>query len=243
MEKHLYTTLDLPKFTHLPIALQTENIGDDVQIECANRLWGVNNYVDRDVFEHWPSEAVIPFIGWYGYDSFVEPPKSQCILISFHLALSARKKILKNKKFLSWFRYTAKEQKIPVYTRDTSTRDWLRNLDIEAEFGGCITSTIDKYDGIRLKTLSIDVPDNLCNSDEKLSSIRNYLSKYSAEKRILEAQKFLNKLQTAQLVHTSRLHVALPCRAMGTPFYFYNFNIFGKERLSGHSLIDCLYFL
>jgi hypothetical protein len=235
---HLYRTLPLPKFSHLPVALQTTNVGDDIQIECANRLWNVHSYVDRDNFNEWTEEAVIPFIGWYGYDTFVNPPKSQCILLSLHFSMSARKNILNNKRFLDWFKDTAKNQNFPVYARDISTRDWLRNLNIECEFGGCITSTLPEYTGERSGVISIDAPNGIFNVNEKFSNAIPQLKTYSAEQRLAAASNILDKIQKAELVHTSRLHIALPCRAMRTPFSFYEINLFEKHRLSGHDLLS-----
>jgi hypothetical protein len=236
---HLYTTLPLPKFTHLPLALRTTNVGDDIQIECANRVFNVNSYVDRDDFSSWKEDMIIPFIGWYGYDDFIEPPKAQCFLFSLHFAAFVRRKILSNAKFLNWFKHTAKNQEFPVYARDIDTRDWIRGLGIDCEFGGCITSTLPTYDGERKGVIAVDVPYNIPGTQhQSMSNVIKNLPHLGALGRLKAAQEVLDKIQKAELVHTNRLHIALPCRAMGTPVKFYNHNIFEPYRLSGHNLIE-----
>lgn len=236
---HLYTTLPLPKFTHLPLALKTTNVGDDIQIECANRIFNVNAYVDRDQFSLWKEDMIIPFIGWYGYDAFVEPPKAQCFLFSLHFSTFARKKILNSPKFLDWFKHTAQNQEFPVYARDTDTRDWIRGLGVDCEFGGCITSTLPNYDGERTGVIVVDAPDDIIElPHQRISNAISRLPYFSAFGRLKAAQVVLNKIQKAEFVHTNRLHIALPCRAMGTPVKFYNHKIFEPHRLSGHNLID-----
>lgn len=236
--QHLYKSLSLPKFTHLPAASTTKNLGDDIQVECANRLWNVGKFVNRDNFDEWPENAIIPFMGWYGYDSFKTPPKSQCILISLHFSNEARLKISHNRNFFNWFRDTAKKQNFPVYARDLDTRDWIRNLGITCEFGGCITSTLPAYTGPRSGILYIDAPTTIAQSNKMSSNIVDALPNFSIEKRLECAQHVLDKISKAEFVHTSRLHIALPCRALNTPFKFYDHDkIFEKHRLSGHDLI------
>jgi hypothetical protein len=201
-------------------------------------MWDVKSYVNRDSFKEWTSDMVIPFFGWYGYDSFSRPPESQTVLMSLHFSIATRKKILGSKRFLDWFRDTAKAQAFPVYARDISTRDWLRNLGIDSEFGGCVTSTLPKYEGQRKGVLAVEAPPGSCTPDQSFSNAISYLPTLSAERRLEVARGVLDQIATAEIVHTNRLHIALPCRALGTPFVFYDHNIFERHRLSGHGLID-----
>lgn len=73
-------------------------------------------------------------------------------------------------------------------------------------------------------------------SDEIINSaipIKHKLSgSHSESKRFLEAEKVLNKLASAKLVVTSRIHAALPCLALNTPVIFINY---GFENASDQS--------
>ncbi len=63
----------------------------------------------------------------------------------------------------------------------------------------------------------------------KAINISHHLSqKHSEEKRFEQAQNILKKYATAKLVVTSRIHVALPCLALGTPVIFINHG-FGND--------------
>ena len=48
-----------------------------------------------------------------------------------------------------------------------------------------------------------------------------------------EAEALLRRYATAELVITSRLHCALPCRAMGTPVIFVHPNYYSDSRFDG----------
>lgn len=63
---------------------------------------------------------------------------------------------------------------------------------------------------------------------------RNYLPDrgYSDQRKFVLAEKQLKRLASAKLVVTSRIHIALPCLAFGTPVVFVNRN-FDHSRFEG----------
>lgn len=221
-------------FTHLPAAGKTLNLGDDIQVECASRLWGIRNYIERDDFSSWKSDMVVPFFGWYGYDLTNEPPKAECILVSFHLCRDMMNHITKNMQFINWFKYCIRNQGFPAIARDTSTMTFLRNKGIDCEFGGCLTSTLQPYTGVRSGTLAIDVPINIArNCDNIYHQCDTSLPTMMYTERLNLASERIDLISKAEFVHTSKLHIYLPCKALGTPVKFYHYDIFEPHRLSG----------
>jgi hypothetical protein len=233
---HLYETLNLPQFTHLPTPGKTINIGDDIQTICASNIWKFDDYIERDNFKLWKSDDVIPFFGWYGHGDFTEPPKASTFLISFHLSENLKRNISKNVKIIDWLRSSIKNQGFPAFARDSSTVQFMRSFNLDCEFGGCITQTLNPYNGVRSGVYNIDAP-YVENCDQYLSNMFMYLPTYDTISRLKIARLRLKLLKTSELIHTNKLHVALPCHAMGTPFKFYNFNIFDPIRLTGYEKI------
>lgn len=125
-----------------------------------------------------------------------------------------------------------------VGCRDEHTLKILQSLKIDSYFSGCVTLSFDKKKYTKLNAtkneiLFVDVPHllkeklrdksiakwkgeagyiNLTHSISPLSI--DLLDRFSLARRHLEA--FCN----AKLVFTTRLHVALPCLAFGTPVVF-----------------------
>jgi hypothetical protein len=222
------------KFTHLPATGKTINIGDDIQVECAARLWHTRTYVERDDFNTWKSGMVIPFFGWYGYDLINHPPKSDCVLVSFHLCTSMMRHVANNSSFKDWLRSSVKNQGFPAMARDTSTMNFLRNLGIDCEFGGCVTQTLKPYNGIRSGVVSFDAPDEIAKSCDVIYTQNvPHLRNISYEERLKLAAERIDVYKSAEHIHTSRIHTYLPCKALGTPVTFYRYKIFEPHRLSG----------
>ncbi len=221
----------VPKITHIPVAYRETNLGDDIQSFAASRCLECDRFVDRDSPQYWPADAVIPLIGWFGYGEF--PARSQCIVVGLHIQMASREH-MSSPRVVDWLKAGVKFQGFPAMARDLSTRDFLRELGIEAEFGGCITRTLPPRRVERRGTLIIDV------DDESLEGCRDthdrpHLPALTPAARLAEARTQLERLAHTELVHTMRLHVLLPCRAMGTEVIFHRpEDLFQPERFSGH---------
>lgn len=98
----------------------------------------------------------------------------------------------------------------PIGARDSHSAHLLRQAGADVEFIGCATMTLPKYENVRAGVVHIDSghPDQITqripkNAPWKPQGLR------ALERLLLLAQ--------SELVITRRLHVALPCLAMGTP--------------------------
>jgi len=123
----------------------------------------------------------------------------------------------------------------PVGCRDMTTLEMLKGLNIDAYFSGCLTLTLPK------QKETPDAGNYVCLVDltkEPEKAAREYLAKtglkikvfnhvcnYSdsseakMEERFEKVEALLTQYQNAKMVITRRLHVALPCLALGTPVF------------------------
>lgn len=226
----------IPTVTHIPLAFGTTNLGDDIQSYAASALLDCHQFVNRDCMEKWPTEAVVPMIGWFGYGK--PYTKATCIFVGTHIQRESRKYFYEQ-RVVEWIVRSVRDQGFPAMARDLDTRDFLRSVGVEAEFGGCVTQTLGRYDGTRKGTLVVDVPDESIVGFRD-THYRPYLPLLSPAERVLEARVQVQRFARFEVVHTSRLHVLLPCTALGTKVVFHRQAAwFQPERLTGfEGLID-----
>lgn len=199
-----------------------------------------NNYV---IMNGW-------FTNGYGFDEYYSrsdhslvnptwPPKGNFIPIfySFHIAewgwpREVPPKMI-DEESISFYK-----SKLPVGCRDEHTKNLLQNHSVETYWSGCMTLTFNKAKYIKSNlsketTYLVDVPDSVCPAVmEKLTNTSGYnymvqklshnISPYSFDilDRFELAKRHLTAYANAKLVITTRLHVALPCLAFGTPVLF-----------------------
>ncbi|MBL4703709.1 MAG: polysaccharide pyruvyl transferase family protein [Flavobacteriales bacterium] len=132
----------------------------------------------------------------------------------------------------------------PIGCRDVATRDYLRSLGIKAFFTKCVSLGLDYRDKDVKgnKIFIVDIPDNI-NDIIKESMPSKLLEKTEYLRQKMNAPSsargqmsdndalYINQLakerldlykHEAMLVITSRIHVAMPCAAMGIPVIFYD---------------------
>lgn len=229
MPEYVECPWNLVNPTHVPTAYRTTNLGDDIQSYVATKLFNCNNLVDRDYMAGWKRDMVVPMIGWYGYGSFTSV--AQLIFVGFHASSNIRSQIVDKKK---WVKDLVKEQGFPAFCRDTSTRDFLRSLDIDAEFGGCVTTSLLEYNGYRHGNYDIDY--NLSDFNPKVTQVVAALKHIEPEKRLELAKDRLELIKEAESINTSRLHVWLPAKMYGTKVnLFLHENIYEPIRFSGYN--------
>ncbi|QDT14239.1 hypothetical protein [Alienimonas californiensis] len=202
-------------FTHLPFTTQRSvNIGDAIQSVAARRLWGVEATVERNAPRTWTDEMHVPLFGWYG--GFLAPSPARVTLIGLHLSSFARQAIRDRPLLRDWLRDVQRTQGFPALCRDTGTRDFLRERQIEAEFAGCVSQTLPRATGPRSGVLNFD---SAYDPAGGAPLHQNWACKFDPTVAWLtaEAERRLALIAAAAHVHTSRLHVYLPCCALGTP--------------------------
>ena len=127
----------------------------------------------------------------------------------------------------------------PIGCRDRITSELLKSLGVNAYFSGCLTLTFDKRDkkDTQNKIFIVDVPEKALNKIpvhiRKESEIRTHkikLKNFSSQDEIItEFEKQSGCLleeykNNAKLVITKRIHVAMPCIALGIPVVFIHKN-------------------
>lgn len=219
------------------------NLGDDVQTYAAAKLLPHVDYViDReklDTFETENGEPVgVPMAAWWFWEKWNWPP-SDCIvplLTSMHMnnySVYERGTPVGDK----WLRGLGGDYFRaygPVGARDQSSLEFFQKHGIDAYFSGCITLTLPqqkktedsgKYICLvdlndKLKKKAYEILDGCGYEIRELSHDGSFnYSKKSWEERMAEVEKYLTIYQNAHCVITRRLHVTLPCLAMGVPVF------------------------
>lgn len=119
----------------------------------------------------------------------------------------------------------------PIGCRDQYTYDIFLNLKIPAYLNGCLTATLPKKCiSKNEKIIMVDVPKSLKSYiPQEIYENCVYMTQqnYFSNEELKDKQKAFNlikdhyeKLSEASLVITSRLHVAVPCTAIGIPVIF-----------------------
>jgi hypothetical protein len=95
---------------------------------------------------------------------------------------------------------------------------------------GCATLTFERFRGVRSGRYSVDA-----GSIEGTTQLTNSIAAVTWTEQWNMAVGQLDLLRRAELVYTTRLHIALPCLAFGTPVIFPLHkltNIAAKERFT-----------
>jgi hypothetical protein len=118
----------------------------------------------------------------------------------------------------------------PIGARDPFTAGALINREIPVDLIGCATLTLPRFRGPRSGELHLDdgTPGCLTN---RISSDLPWQSQWEM------ALVRIEELKRASLVHTRRLHVILPCLAMGTPVIW---EVSGDEAAERFSILSSL---
>jgi hypothetical protein len=224
------------------------NIGDAIQnlaIENIYRKMGGVKVTDlllvnRDeinVYDGLPCKLTMQ--GWFGYCASAFPlpwsDKIEPVFIGFHLSSinDTREKFIAEKIHLKMKPFE------PIGCRDRNTMRFLQELGVNAYFSGCMTLTFDT----RTKTpkngkvFIVDLtkkamkrlPQKIKDiADMSITHFYYWNRPISCEEALefeQEARKILNRYRDeACLVITSRIHVAMPCVALGIPVIFVHEN-------------------
>ena len=227
---------------------ETDNIGDDIQTYTAIRfLPHIDYYVDREDLNCFMPEnkeyVSIIMNGWFMHNKAAWPPSPYLnpLLTSIHF--TCLEKVDVGEKYLQGLGGEYLKQHQPIGCRDHETQKRLERNGIENYFSGCMTLTIKPFENIEKKDYIclVDLDEkssNLVksNTNREIKEITHDLNQEetknkSFEKRMEEVENLLKTYQSAHLVLTNRLHVALPCVALGTPVILVHKEKFEADRL------------
>ena len=190
------------KFPYCSLVYRVRNIGDMIQTLALSRLLPQTNGVFRHAINRVePNQTLV-------MNGFLER-NAPCLQITRVLFAGVSGPYWHKRAYYSWF----KSSPWPVAARDPHTEKLLRRESISADFTGCATMTFPRYSGIRKGVYSVDFPGPGVRLTHEIPR------RMSVKEQWQLALEYLEYYRTAQAVYTSRLHVALPCLAMGTPVY------------------------
>lgn len=184
------------------VVYRTTNLGDMIQTVAMTRLLPATRGVFRHRMASAPEDSTFVVNGFLEGDN-PSPPGIRCL---FAGASGPHRKL---GQYLRWMAASP----WPVGARDPFTVALLQAAGMRVEFTGCATLTFPRYDGPRSGVYSVDCE----GPGTRLSHRISYRMPFEAQWS--RALQYLEYYRTAEQVHTSRLHVALPCLAFGTPVH------------------------
>ena len=216
------------------VKLPPGNIGDEVQsLASAHFIPQVDHFVHRDVAKavpatnctiignaYWPANSIITSVIPY-------KPTVKLIPVSMHLSHGRGK---------GWRIKSIFKKYSLVGARDTDTLKILKDNKIPAIFSGCLTLFFINPDPDRQRTDQVYIVDvhqealNLLPPDILKKSLKiEYFPPAKPDyypptnqNNFRRAANLIKMYASAKVVITQRLHVALPCVALGTPVIFIN---------------------
>ncbi len=207
---------------------ETDNIGDDIQTYAAKRfLPSIDYVIERENMRKFvPNKkeyVKVILNGWFLHNKISWPPSPYIkpLLISMHFTenndidvgdIYIKQDIYLNDKIIG--------------CRDQETINRLQKYNKKSFFSGCLTLTLEKFPNIEKGNdiLVIDIDSKI---KDKLDFLNiKYIEKYNFrdqkemkkktfDQRMLDVEALLKTFQKAKVVFTSRLHVLLPCLALG----------------------------
>jgi hypothetical protein len=246
-QQYKYAMQDRPDS---PLWPRDGNIGDPMQSLAVENIYrkmggGVKVtdllLVNRDeinVYDGLPCKLIMQ--GWFGHYASTFPlpwsDKVEPIFIGFHLSTinDTREKFISEKIHFKMKPFE------PIGCRDRNTMRFLQKLGLKAYFSGCMTLTFDTRTKTpkngkvfvvdltkkAMKRLPQKIKDIADMSITHFYYWNHYPVSYEGALEFEQkARKILNRYyEEACLVITSRIHVAMPCVALGIPVVFIHEN-------------------
>lgn len=196
----------------------TGNLGDVLQTIALSRLLPPALGIPRSRLpEQLHTDKLLVANGWHRWPREAPADDANCLFAGIHCAES----------HVPWVR----QSRFPAGARDPFTHAVLQRAGIPSVILGCATLTLPRHDGPRDGVLSVDFPGG---PGTHLSHGLKPGAPFAAQWEL--GLRALDRYRRAAEVHTMRLHVALPCLALGTPVAFHRAK-FQPER---HSLLEFL---
>lgn len=228
------------------------NIGDCIQsiaVENLLKKAGIGNVgiVNRDEVSGYDGcRTKLVMQGWFadyaGVRHFPLSANITPVFIGFHLNVIKR---TRERFIINGYAESLKPYQ-PVGCRDRDTAGFLRRIGVDAYFSGCMTLTFDKRksppsDGGKVFIVDLDkkslskVPEDILKRADSSVSHKYFFKKHPISRE--EADDFENRARLilerykneASLVITSKIHVAMPCIAMGIPVVFISDDVYNER--------------
>lgn len=184
------------------LVYRVTNLGDMIQTLALSRLLPPVNAVFRHAMGRTKPGQLLVVNGFLDRNA---PPQN----IHNTLFAGVSGPYWRHRSYFAWLGKSS----FPIGARDPKTAQRLIQNGLAVEMIGCATMTFPKYSGPRTGIYSVDYPG-------PGTSLTHFISRtMRVDEQWKLASEYLNLYRTAQAVYTSRLHVALPCLAMGTPVY------------------------
>lgn len=186
----------------------TQNLGDAIQTVALSRLLpGALRGISRKEGKGPPCDWLVAN-GWLGDN---QPPPPSVSIQSVFAGI-----FLAQEHNLSWLRRSP----CPIGTRDPDTQARVVQAGLTAEMIGCASLTLPPYRGRRAGIYIVDSRVSNPISRTAVTITHHISRRMSWRDQWTLAVQVLAYYRRASLVYTSRLHVALPCIAFGTPVIF-----------------------
>ncbi len=222
----------------------TGNIGDCIQNIAVEELYkkaGISPdkliNINRDSLPTYNGPQVrLVMQGWFAdaHECFPFPwsDKIDPVFLGFHVNKmnNTRERFVRDNVLRQMKAYE------PIGCRDRNTRDFLKMFGLDAYFSGCMTLTFDtrkktprngKIFIVDLQPKSLErLPDKIREKgDFSITHLYKFdkypITEKAAKKFEDDARNILKRYkEEAKMVITSRIHVAMPCIAMGIPVVF-----------------------
>ncbi len=215
----------------------TDNIGDDIQTYAQERfLPRVDYLIDRENLELFvpdkKEKVKLIMNAWYIHDIFnfnispyIEPLYISMFLkkIPYEGGITIGTDYLNTNILESFKKYG------PVGTRDMHTKKILDQLKVPNYFSGCMTLTLNKFEGVKEEDyiVAVGLNDREINYIKKRTNRKvikfvqdvkkGSFSNESWDERKKRVENTLKLYQGAHMVITTKLHCSLPCLALETP--------------------------
>lgn len=177
------------------------NLGDMIQTVALSQLLPQSNGIFRHAMRRAPRNQLLIVNGFLERD----PAGSQ---VQRALFSGVSGPYWRRKEYLEWFRLSP----WPIGARDPHSFEGFKEAGLRSELVGCATMTFPRYNGRRSGILSVDFP-----GGPGTALTHRISRRMTVKEQWNRALCLLDRYRTAEAVYTSRLHVALPCLAMGTP--------------------------
>lgn len=180
----------------------TTNLGDDIQaVAVAELMGGISATCDRTNLGTTKHVGKMLLAGWFKHPEDTWPPAAGItpLFVAWHA--DDPRCVTDHVEYL--------KQHEPIGCRDIATMELCRKHGIDAYWSGCATLTLKRDRVLGQNPLAVDI---------QVDGVQNLTNGIKhAPDRIGKAQAMIDRLARAKCVVTSRLHIAMPCAAMGVP--------------------------